>query len=425
MISTNQFLSIVYGSAAFQATDYTWDEKPQIKKDWGRVGTDVTIKINGFVDGDTASEFITNLQNLNVLSEDGNQLTINGVNGALEKYLPPGICADNGPHGAYKISAGDNPMHRKVEFDVTALVFYEGDYSEFPNGFRVRTSTRPDGLVTITQTGEFLGPSPDLQWANVILPAFRAAYPSPNWIVAAEFTAATTATARSTYQMTATQLRNPLPQTQTATVVSGTQSGTTERNEQNALTGTTSYDLLLSGGDPVALHNSLRPTGVVILRETMAISYITELRLRSSFVSTIGEGGTNLLSWQQSMQRMDDDYTYELKTFPGAAPIAVQRPATVTEMTISGSATGLQDYVVEPAPPTGVLFTAPPEVSHEVDDAYHYITRWNYRLMTDPAVSNELTDSAGSNDALFNLSPFGLVAPTDPGFYSGGQGGNA
>jgi|GEM_PF-5985740 len=391
-VDTSSFVSASYNGATFMVEQYLWEETPVSLAGYGWVATKVHVEIDGFIDDTDPAAFYTKLAALGNLSVAGGSLVINGIGGVPEKYLQAGICTNGGPFCGFKqLPEASGPLNRKVKFTLDATCFLSN--STFTPA-RLRSSVAPNGLRSILQTGEFYVPNAADYFYAAILSQFQQQYASPNWIVTYELDVAQNAESKATYSMRAIQLATPLP---AGGVASGTSSISNSINEQNQLTQTITHDLLLSGGDPVAIHTSFRPTSGNIVSAGMSVTGIDQIRLRSTYTVISGVGGNgSLISWSQTFGLMGDVDTFELKTYPGAAPIAVKRPQTVAMLRLSGSAIGLGTYPDFPSVPSGYLLAAPPEITYDDVDIHRLRIGWNYQLMSDPAKTSSTTIDAAT-----------------------------
>ena len=87
-----------------------------------------------------------------------------------------------------------------------------------------------------------------------------------------------------------------------------------------------------------------------------------------------------LVDFEQSLQAVDgNSSSYDVRTFPGVAPILVRRDQGVIIVTQSGRAVAWQSLFVPPAP----LFTliGEPQVTRRrLPDAEQWETSWSYTM---------------------------------------------
>lgn len=86
-----------------------------------------------------------------------------------------------------------------------------------------------------------------------------------------------------------------------------------------------------------------------------------------------------LESFQQVVQQLGDDQTFEVITFPGADPIIVQRDQVLTIYTQNGDAIGFGAAFIPPAAPAGARFLGPPQTNCRLlEDGVRWQTTWSY-----------------------------------------------
>jgi hypothetical protein len=131
----------------------------------------------------------------------------------------------------------------------------------------------------------------------------------------------------------------------------------------------------------VAFHNYLRGTiasdPATIYKESFSATTIKGIRVKSAFTVLAGADADNILSWQESIRVSYDQPQYEPITFPGAAPVLVQKPQTFGQITQSGHATGNGVYI-KPDDPLNNYLLKLPEIDYEQVDEIVTRTSWTY-----------------------------------------------
>jgi hypothetical protein len=387
-------------------------QSPMVRDQLGRVGTTLRCRGEGFLSTTDQPSMAAAIAALaSATSYSGIPFILNGLGGGQLYSIYPAACLEGGPHIGFELLDDDksNATYQRVRFTVEAKTPAGANY----NSFLLRTHTGPDGLQRVSQTGVLVGSNVQATFTGVVLPAWRQSYPAASWVTDYEVeypyggnAIATQLT--SNYSLTAQQLAGELPGG--ATVVEGEMTTRIERDEQQRLTSVYDYDLLLSGGDYSAIVTSLRPDPGQnqIIRESSSFSSVKQLRLRCSFsVLASADQGSSLLDWTQTLSVTQDDDSYEIVSYPGAAPIVVQRPQTLPRVSQTGSATGLGVFIREP---DAVLddYEHPPQLGYVDVSNYEKKTTWNYQMVQTDGTDLDIGSLLGQ-----------IARPMDPDTYSG------
>jgi hypothetical protein len=298
-------------------------------------------------------------------------------------------CYDGGPHVGIEVLGKEGGGFRRIR----ATVSGKAKLSTLVSDYRLRTTTKVDGLHTIEQSGSIIEPVPGTYFPT-LLTAFQSAYNASNYIVTYEVGnpvglqqrsgGATTALTDSTcsYRISAVQLASPLPTGGSVTVVDGEVTLRTDRDEQQRLTTVYDYSLQLKvTGSPSygSLVTALTPSGSII-KQKVDFSSIKAWKLNVSFTVLSSNDGDGLLEFAQTISVKTAATTYEQYTYAGISPIAVARPAVFARISQSGSMMGLGDFLAAPGPVIA-YHADQPEFTYVDVSNYEKRTEWKYNLL--------------------------------------------
>jgi hypothetical protein len=147
----SDFFSLtINGAPVLQLTDFSYQTTPEIKEGSGRIGSTVTLRAEGYVEGATPSAFQSALAlAVAVCNQSGLFVQIIGLGGLAEFTMLPIGFLDGGPHGSVTIS--DKPqegLRRELKFLVTGKLA--------PNQTKVSATrwTRPRGPMACASSRE-------------------------------------------------------------------------------------------------------------------------------------------------------------------------------------------------------------------------------------------------------------------------------
>lgn len=393
MVDYGGIFACSYGTTGFQAVSYALKQSPIVKEGVGRTGTRVEVTIAGTLEAtDAAGMFEAVSAAQSQLSLDGQNLILTGLGGQIEYALLAAQCLYGAPHVDFEIADSDKPLVKDVKFTARAEIVSK----DVSDAYKVSLAIRPDGLRTITRSGEINDPQADSDsyFASVTLPGFRKTYPLPDWVVDVQYDSGMTGTnAKVSYKLTARENYGSLPGSgqlgeKGVRAVDGQASVRTDRDEQMRKTTTFDFDLLVDG-DATDLLTQLRTQasagGRVILRESFSTESVKENRLKATFTILESGGNNAMMNWQESLRLTPPGQVYEERTYVGAAPILVRRPDTIGRLQQAGSAVAVRVFKREPSPvfrfdanPRQITLTDQNDVEKKTD--------WTYdRFLTDNA----------------------------------------
>jgi hypothetical protein len=261
---------VTFGQATLSLTSYSVRAWAIVQEGVARTGTRILFEGHGEVTGSDANDLATQLAAIPTnLAISGQDLKVFGLNSTLEYQLLAAQCWAGGPHGEFEIIDGHTPLQKIVTIRIR---------TEQPtlantaiNNYTSQLSIRADGLETATWTGTISGPNAVDYLLSTVLPQFRKSYPLPEWKVQYEYSLAQGTTSAIgggqpvpiqlpvvTYTISAVQFFGALPATIAGFAVDGTAQQRAERDEQQRLNTTYSFDLLIVG-NAIQLATSLLP----------------------------------------------------------------------------------------------------------------------------------------------------------------------
>ncbi|HEX4125158.1 MAG TPA: hypothetical protein VHY37_10570 [Tepidisphaeraceae bacterium] len=424
-MDTSGIIACTYGQGTFTVIDYTVRETPNIDKTLGaRVGTFVRVEIDGEVRATDPATFSEELiATEEAFRIDGQDLTITGINGATEYFLPASGSIFGGPHCGFEMHRGDSMLSKKIKCIVTTQQGPGGGSSP-ANVWTVKTGETPDGLQTVTWAGTLIGVATMDYFLATVWPRFEQAYtrgalplagpgPIPGtgyWSLkgSTDLSQPTTNTTQTLkYTLTATQYFGPLPDDGNGNAaVEGTATQTVSRDEHYRLTTINEFDLLLdANSDPIKVLTYLRPTSGVILHETYKLSTLKENRLSGSFAQLASADAGELsgvMNFQQSATLEPQYTTWEEKRYVGAPPILIQSPQRLPRLTQSGSSVAVGKFF-QPAALYPDTLIGQPSIELEDQNDLEKASRWTFQM---------IPGSPGSGGGLQTLTSFdgGLIA---------------
>lgn len=382
------------GSTSFQLQDFKLREDPIVVGSV-RVGSKIAIDGVGYMQADTPGGFATALaQTFASFRVSGQDFEIFGVGGVSLIKLTNATCRRGGPYVSFDMLEGvQTPaLQRAFRFRVLADTILLPDATDDGTSATRSVDTRPDGLRVITWAGELTGDNVADRFAAVV-GDFRDTYAWPRWVTSHRFDLNATGDVGG-FQITGKELRGDLPvgPIGEAVAIDGDAVMRRGRDEQMRLTRVWDYDLLITGIDYQQVVDRLRANvqAIVgettpILRESVQVTLISELRLRASFETLAGGDGNPLLNWTQSIRVVRPADVYSEVRYAGADPLLVREPAPVARLVQSGSAIGAGVWIMEP-PPLGDAYLAEPDVSYSLINGVERQTSWSYVRAYDTAV---------------------------------------
>lgn len=379
-MGTQNLLSCNYGTSAMELAGYRVNQDAQTREQFGRLQTRVRVEADAVIYASSTSDLATKVAAMQASLIDGQDFIVTGA-GATEFTLPAAQCQWGGPNISVGFEDGDTPFSKKIKLRLDAWLILNG--GKPLDSFVVAYAQRPDGLLTVTRSGQINGANIQTYFVGNVITAFKGQYGPPSWIVSAEYEASQdAASSRVNYKLTATQLASPLPAAPDGTIaVSGSQTTDTERDEQLRLVTNVRYDLVIAaGGDAIALLTLIRPQGRVILRERSSIEGIAELRLTADFtiLETADPDSKALVNFQQRLEYQPASQVWEERTYIGADPIVVRRGDVLPRLTQSGEATALGMFFEAPEQFLGGVMIDAPQITFDDSNIVEKVTRWNY-----------------------------------------------
>ena len=372
----------VNGEAVIQIEDYSYHTEAIVDKSMGRTGSTLTLEGEGFVQGDASGPFLTAASAASAaLNRSGSIIEVLGLGGAIEARMTPGMFLNFGPHLTVAfLGKPDSPFRRQVKFKATGETAPNLGGGAVEVGYKVDTAVRPDGLKTITRTGQIKGARASALFLGVVLASSLSAYPLTGWIRTYKYDVNAAGDLLS-YTIGLVQILNPLPDNGAGSGVDGEATTRTERDEQMRKVTTFSYDFLITG-NATAFATIMRPAPpIVILKESFESTYYKEVRVRGSFTWLEGGDGNDLLDWNQTVDAVTDEVPLAIETYPGSPPDYIYKPRSGNVYTQSGRAVGVGRY---PKPPDPFLpnYLEKPKFSFKRLNAVEYETTWSYVLVS-------------------------------------------
>lgn len=320
---------------------------------------------------------------------------------------------DGGPHFEFEVAnQGEaGALKKNISFTLTAQTarLGSGGGGQDAQGgvqdlttYDLKVDVGPDGLTTNTRTGEIRGPNVYDSFQQLLV-NFGQIYTPDLYTLSSEYELGTFQEKTSSgtilaqgdilkYTLTAVENADRLINAITGSVVEGTASAHSDRDEQHRMSETFSFDLLISGDAQAVLaliRKEVLPEGRVAQRETIEITSIKERRLRASFVylrSADGDAkGIGLMNWTQSFRTVQPADVYEEMQYPGLDPILVKKPKALKRLVQSGTAIGAAQF---PKPAAALfpnaLLEAPEITNTDLNDIEKQV-EWTYTMAMDGA----------------------------------------
>jgi hypothetical protein len=390
-----------YGSLTLDLLEYDAKETPQISQTSGRVSTKVEIKATCQIIGSSQADLVSQLNAaIAVLRIDAQSMVITGLTAANEYTLFAADCTLSTPCCTFETKQGPAPLTKNLIVTVDAYTLADhtgknpGGAAPPSNSFTTKYATGTDQLVTVTVTGKMVGLNSPAYFLGTVLPGIQTNYPLPAWVIDSSYTASSDASSSSlSYSVTVRQNVGPLPAMDKENyALDGEATIKIEIDEQFRRSTTTQYDLLFAG-DGKALYGNLRAmaasppgsaqgsTPAIILKESMDLSTIAKPRLRASFtvLDSADPSKAPLMNFNQKVTLKSADPIYEIKTYPGASPVCLQKALGLPTCTQSGSATAAGQWF-KPPENLYALYLDEPQTTYEQINAVECVTTWNYNM---------------------------------------------
>ena len=387
-------------SLPMQLESYSYAETPIVEDGLGRTLTAIKAEGTGFldtVDETTLAAAIAAISAVTTVS--GTPLTITGIGGVVQHQVLPPTCVDGGPHVGFDVLEQNSSVHhREIKFTLSAKTIG----SSALNVYKKRIVTLPDGRERVTQTGSLSGGNVQALFASIVLQPFLLGCPPGLFVTTTEVEYPAGGNGSSSgvqcrYTLTAMELASQLPAGGiTVGAVDGTVVFRQDRDEQQRLLTTTEYDLQLSTTNWSEIYTIVRPTPTAnaqIIRESCAFTSVRELRLRASFQVLSSAENAGLLNYRREITLTTGD-SFEEITYPGIAPIAVQKATIFPRLRDQGSATGIGAFPTAPDPlldtdeqPRVITLTDVSEAEKQ--------TTWNYQQLVTDGSTPSIGDYAG------------------------------
>jgi len=392
MAALDALLRCTIGTTGFQLTSCKLHEEPIVREGaglgYGRLGTKIVVTAKGWVEGATAELFGVALWAVKgALSTPGQNFIVYGPGDRVEVSILAACVLDGGPHITFDVEDGAI-NHKEISFTVnaqTARVGGGGGGSDTPPGedpvdfyeALMKVAVRPDGLSTITYTGEIRGPNVLARFATGLV-GFNTDYPS-NWWVKNHDYEVNEAGDRLSYTLTAVRLKDEQPVMAANAAIDIVLTYSREVDEGARCMETWAFDGIVDG-DPQVMANWVRGRfggDPAILRESFTVTSIKERRVSASFtiVKCFEAGG--VMCRQETLRFTKAATVYDVKQYPGLDPILVERAKTVGRLVQSGSAISVNGYPAENGPVLPTMLEAP-EILHSVLNAIERKTEWTY-----------------------------------------------
>lgn len=388
------------GTAGFILTDRTFSREP-IVENGVRTGSKVQIELTGEVVGANATTLAANLASLAAATDvDGTNCIIYQIGNVKEIELLGARCRKGGPHYTLKFdkqssaSALRCPVSVRVEAETMPPGTGSGDPTD-PDGFttteKVKTATRPDGLLAIVIAGKLTGAGSTAYWEEVVRPFWQGKYSFLEWVWKTEVEPEYLDTGLS-YTISLEQIREPYPLVaagaggvRPAIVVDGENTIRSERDEKGRFTSIDTWDLLLQcpdgWPDVWALVDLLRKSidEEKPYRERVEYTGYKEARLRCEFTRLRDNGDVPLLlDFAQSVEVPNEQALYQIVEYDAAPPIMLARPYRGYTATQTGRATGNGEWPAVPPPLWPTNLSDPPRIGREYGNLQERVITWSY-----------------------------------------------
>jgi len=399
MAALDAVIRCTVGPVGFQLTSCKLHEEPIVREGaglgYGRIGTKIVVTCKGWIEGATADLFNTALWAVkNALSSPGQNFIVYGPGDRVEVSILAARVLDGGPHITLDVDDGAINF-REISFTVnaqTARAGGGGGNSDTPGGedpvdfyeALMKVAVRPDGLSTITYTGEIRGPNVLARLAAVLV-GFNADYPSNWWIKNHDYEV-NEAGDRLSYTLTAVRLKDEQPVAAVNAAIDIVLTHSRDVDEGSRCMETWSFEGIVDGDVDVMINwvrNHFSPD-TAILRESVAVTSIKERRVSASFTTVKCFEAGGVMCRQETLRFTKAATVYEVKQYPGIDPILVERAKTVGRLVQSGSAIGVNGYPAANAPVLPTMLEAP-EFLRTVLNAIERKVEWTYVMaVTDP-----------------------------------------
>jgi hypothetical protein len=368
-----------------------------VQEGQGVVAADVEVELEGYVEAATQEEFVAALAAATAAMGSGRDLVISGLGGQTELRLLAAQCQNGGPHVKWEMlpaSAG-GALRREFKLTATARVGPGEAEQPSPDPDRPPGSRLADGKTQIsvtvderrgiTITGKIsafqdaLGAFERTAWADA-----QARWPWPMWVLERR-TDSSADGSECSWTITVKQVAAALPGAAGGSrALDGTVTRRRDRDEQYRLVEQTTMDLLIEG-DPWTVVAGLRPRlPARVLRESIDIQTIPELRVRASFNVVRSGEGNDLLEWEQTVEFLKEDAQLQAKRYPGIRPVLVYADWPVYGATQSGRAVGLGRFPREAEPLWPALIGEQGrKIRHRQVNAFECETTWTYQFISD------------------------------------------
>lgn len=432
----SQALACTIGSASFGLVRYDVQIQAVTKPGIGHYCDQVTARLEGQVQADSPADLSMALANVANSLKDGQDVTITGLGGEQEFSCVAARCFDGGPFIDFEMEE-ESPVplvkmiRLTIHTDQLPLGNTAGQYQ-----YNVTTSTRPDGLQTVTWDGQSTSPLGSTYLNNTVIPAFKQAYNGPQYAITTEYTTSASGVMTTIrFRFTATQYFGSLSDYGgSGAAVEGSVQMRTERDEHFRKVTTWEFDLQLGtkadASDTLTdLRNYVIGKGQggagaqIILRESATIEQLRDNHLRASFTVMASAGNDALMNWRRTIQIKYPDQPAEEHTYIGAAPILVQLPQRNGQISDNGSAISADQWLQPPAEIYASLpHVEPPEADFEYLNEVEKQTTWRRRYWV-TADNNGggiggTGGGSGGSQILSNFTPDALERPSNDQFYS-------
>ncbi len=416
-----------------QVDQFAWAAKPIVQADLGRIGTSVQLDGEGYVSTATPALLAAALAAVDAAAR------VSGADFALTTFgqvahqVLAADCIEGGPHVAFSVLPDRaTPTYRRVRFSLTARTNSNLTVNAYALRTAVAAGRPPQGDPDRRPPGGGHGravragrprPVPRRLPGGDVGPVVRVGPVVPGRPGRSTTWRPGT---RSPPRSCPTRSR---PTGGDGAAVDGRATVAAERDAQHRLVTRYRFELTLSAAQAVdaggvratllAAVTGAMPGGAVVTAESASYASVRGRRLRCEFETLAAADNNGLLGYAGQLVLTGDEPTYETITYPGAAPVAVQRAAVQRAAVLplldqAGSAVGLGAFVIEPSPlwPDAA---EPPVRRFAYDDPYTCRTEWAYRqVRTDGQAVDVPTLLAG------------FARPAKPSFYgaAGGGGGS-
>lgn len=404
MAAFDSILKASIGSTSFQLMDYSVRETAVTKEGLGRLGTKVVVQGDGWIEAaDAAALTAAIAATLGSFRVDGQNVTITGLAGGLEYQLLAAQCVDGGPFVDIEIGLQQQrgeALVKPVKFTANGSTA-PGSGQQITDQWKVETTTRPDGLRGITYSGETRGAGAVGLYVNGVLPDLLAQYPADQWIHQQKYSTNVKQDLVD-WQVTFTELVEPLPSTADVTVADGEFTERIDRDEQMRMVRERTYDLLIEG-DASSLLTTLRPTDGTILKESSEVTHYREQRLRAAFTQLMGGDGNDLLNWEQTLEAESETTPLRVVLYPNATPVFILE-VQPSYMVQRGRAIGAGSYPAPPDPFWPDQLVERPKITTTPLNAVEMQVEWHYRFVfrSPPTTASFVARLARPSQPTFN-----------------------